>query len=88
LAQVKDSGPKSKAHDQARFNFKCVSLQLGVCKPPLSSPSLSTVQSDKEAGGVRVLSLLFDTQDSPIKKHAVFEELLGQVPLQSILSKS
>jgi hypothetical protein len=88
LAQVKDSGPKSKAHTQARFNFKCVSLQLGVCKAPLSTPSLSTVETTKEATGIRVLSLLFDTQDSPIKKHAVFEEMLKQVPLGSILAKS
>lgn len=72
---------KSTANKQPSFNYKCISVQMGISNAPLDQPSLKLIKSDKtRTEEVRVLNFLFDTHDSP-------KEISTSFDLQLIHSK-
>ena len=88
LAQVRDE-KKSKAESQPKFDFKCIGMQMGVTKAPLNTPSLHSVQTERDSkahlNSIRVISLLFDTFDEPKHKDTIFEEVINRIGLETFL---
>ena len=80
----------SAASKQPSFAYKCISMQMGVTKAPLSIPTLKAISSeesgDSHQHAIRVLCVLFDTQDDPQVKHGIFQDVLDTTRLDSLLT--
>ena len=89
LHKVYEDEHKSLAFTKESFPFKCISMQITVTKAPLSKPSLQPLIESMDKKGhesaIRVLSLLFDTQDEPKTNAENFSDVLEQCKLSSLL---
>lgn len=90
LNKVYENEHKSLAFTKESFPFKCIGMQIAVTEAPLSSPSLKPMAGEhtqnKRDSFIRVLSLLFDTQDEPKLKNTNFQAALDSIKLRKILS--
>jgi len=74
-------------NQQPKFEFKCISMQIGVAKAPLDTPSLRMINPAEDNSGkaIRVLSLLFDTSSNTSGSFKSIEDSLSQTKLSSFL---
>lgn len=89
LNKVYENEHKSLAFNKESFPFKCISMQISVTEAPLNAPSLKPMSgefvSSKKNSFIRVLSLLFDTEDEP-KVQTGFQDVLKNTKISNFLN--
>ena len=90
IQKVYEDEHKSLAFTKRSFPFKCISMQITVTKAPLCKPSLKppieSPENNTHENAIKVLSLLFDTQEDAKQHSGNFSDILKQCKLSSILN--
>lgn len=89
MHKIYENEHKSLAFSKKCFPFRCLSIQMGVARAPLSKCSLKSLSQaadkDYQKNAIRVLCMLFDTKEDLATSGLNFEEVLKDVKLSTVV---